>query len=122
MGERNLTCTPCPCCETLAAECLVPDGEGGAGAVKLCWLCAHMVTEHEIPRAELRQRLMSPETHTVWCACTRTEIYPGWRIEELDRAHATALHSAGVHATGRKTAEREQAKPHRVNRVVAGRH
>ena len=39
----------CPACRAMAPECLVPAEAlaGGAGVpLALCWLCAHVVTEH----------------------------------------------------------------------------
>jgi hypothetical protein len=54
----------CDCCKAFAPECLVPMGDG---AMKMCWLCAHAVVEHDVPvDSALHHR----------CKCSAQDIYP----------------------------------------------
>lgn len=62
----------CPKCNAFAAECDTPIDDG---AEKLCWLCAHDVVHHG---ATLES---GP---SAGCACTKSEIYPKWKIEALE--------------------------------------
>jgi hypothetical protein len=65
----------CPGCGAMAPEVLVPaEAAGGGGEpVGYCWICAHLVTEHDAG-AEL-----SPATFQVWfarCTCARSRVFP----------------------------------------------
>lgn len=55
--------TACASCKALAPECIVPVGDG---AVPMCWLCAHAVTEHD---AEVGAPVVE-------CGCNSEQIYP----------------------------------------------
>lgn len=58
----------CEGCGAFRAKCLQPGGDGDEGAVELCWFCAHLVADHEMPMAEVKG--------IPHCGCSRDEIYP----------------------------------------------
>lgn len=83
----------CEVCGALAFEARVPcaaavdDGR----VAEVCWHCAHMLSEHEVPLAELRAFIHeapldapapvhwhgAPRDGSArWCTCTALEIYP----------------------------------------------
>jgi hypothetical protein len=68
----------CKSCKTFVPECLVPVG---AGAVELCWLCAHHVVEHEV---------CVDHAYTGTCKCTPEDIYPA-RVITARRQPTTLL-------------------------------
>ncbi len=64
---------PIPACEGCGAfqpECLVPNG---AGALAMCWPCAHAHVDHEMPLGRCA-------VHE--CACAERDIYPQRVLEE----------------------------------------
>lgn len=55
----------CVNCKAFAPECMVPHGDYGS-VLPMCWLCAHVVTEHD---AVLYADVCD-------CGCTAEQIYP----------------------------------------------
>jgi hypothetical protein len=53
----------CASCKVMSPECLVPVGDG---ALAMCWVCAHMVTEHDAKLGATARN----------CGCSSEEIYP----------------------------------------------
>ncbi len=57
----------CAGCKAFTPDVLLPDGPGHAGAIALCWVCAHHVVEHGIS-------VGAAQTGT--CSCKPGEIFP----------------------------------------------
>lgn len=53
----------CASCKAMAPECLVPVDDG---ALAMCWVCAHMVTQHDAK--------LGATAHD--CGCSSEKIYP----------------------------------------------
>lgn len=87
----------CECCEAIASEVDFPLPETGE-PFAACFLCAHMLTEHEIPLAEMRRRIFAPieADVVVYCPCDGLAIFPAdhpravslraYRAEQRDAA------------------------------------
>lgn len=95
----------CECCEAIASEVDFPLPETGE-PFAACFLCAHMLTEHEIPLAEMRRRIFAPieADVVVYCPCDGLDIFP----IDHPRAHALREYRA------------EQADAARVQRAIDG--
>lgn len=127
-------------CGAFRPEALVPVGDSAVG---MCWLCAHLVTEHGVEATQVAlMGAMDRCSRGELCACKPTEVYPGdvLREREAVRQGATAAAraelgrdvddpvlpagwtwrsgGAGVDASGGEPAEVEQADTHRLDRVV----
>jgi len=64
--NRRARQAPCVACKGFEAECETPIGDGAA---KLCWICAHHVTEHGAS-------LEAGPARWAECGCSRAQIYP----------------------------------------------
>lgn len=78
----------CVACRSFKPEVLVPHG---AGAIGMCWLCAHHHVDHGV-RLEL--------AHSGECECLPTEIYPrsyfGPTAEAFEAARDAVLERRGL--------------------------
>lgn len=86
-----MTKVPCEACGAFAVDCIQPGGDGDEGEVGLCWLCAHLIADHDVTPSEAKAAWLSG---TCVCSCAREEIYPAEVIARMDanrRASDAAL-------------------------------
>lgn len=108
----------CDCCGTFPGEVSTPivDNDGEAFT---CWLCAHVLTVHEAPLAELRARIYSPDLgiagHAAYCSCSGVDVYPpGTETGDRLRREQAQLRAAV------KKVERDVARGNYIAGLVRG--